>query len=75
MEEVELHQAFFWTCNQCGKDNFIYAVTVRLSEEQVQEVVKERGGTEDFWRNGAYLQTPNKVTCKFCSAQYKSVDD
>lgn len=73
---VELHSAFFWTCDQCGKDNFERGITVApetidmndLPESVDPEMVKEwfDGGGE-----GSFIMSPTDVQCRFCSEQFK----
>ena len=39
MKTVELHQAFVWTCDECGRENFARCVT--LTSEQVRHMVSQ----------------------------------
>lgn len=42
MEEVELHGAFVWDCNSCGRENFERAMEGDLPEEFI-EAMEEDG--------------------------------
>lgn len=81
---VELHQAFLWTCEECGRDNFERAV--HLSPESVEgrelslrareaygdasEAAEALGVETD----GAWLMAPSRVRCSSCSAEFKAID-
>jgi len=67
-ETVELHQAFSWICNGCGKRNFERGVNCEMSSEEFQEA-KERLGVEP-WVEGAMVMAPSKVKCKNCGEAY-----
>lgn len=77
LRTVELFQAFVWTCEECGQDN--YERAVRISPESIDlenlpagsfeeaESIREfllQGGEGDF------LQAPQHVRCRECSAEF-----
>jgi hypothetical protein len=74
MRSVELHQAFLWTCDECGRDNFERAVTCdpeNFDEDSLEQLamILESGA------DGAVLVTaPDTVTCRFCRAEYEAID-
>lgn len=74
---VELIQAFLWTCDECGHDNFERAITVSPESidlenlpvttfEEAEEIKAflEEGGEGDF------VSAPNRVRCKFCQSEF-----
>jgi hypothetical protein len=81
--EVELHDAFFFTCDHCGEDNF-FPVRV-LAREEVESLVLEGEGltdAEEEWakaylasvlggKTGSYWATsPREVQCRSCGAEF-----
>jgi L-asparaginase II len=69
---VELHQAYSWCCDHCGRDNFVRAVTVELSEEDRQQMALECG--DEDWTTGRWVAAPEVVTCETCGTEYETVD-
>lgn len=81
--EVELHDAFFFTCDHCGEDNF-FPVRV-LAKEEVESLVldgEDLTEAEEEWakaylasvlpgKSGSYWATaPSEVQCKHCGAEF-----
>lgn len=70
MKMVELHIAYMWTCEECGRDNFERGITRELNDEERQEV--EPMGiaieAESLW-----TMAPDAVTCKYCQTQFGTV--
>lgn len=56
MHKVELHPAFWWTCDSCGREN--YGRAVRPSN----------AGTDD----GEWLLAPTHVTCEACGTVFET---
>lgn len=68
---VELHNAFLWTCEECGRDNFARTVTVDpanmlpVDREDYKDAVRA-------WGEGSpmvdvfCLMAPDTVTCGHC---------
>lgn len=71
---TELHQAYFWTCDNCGRDNFIRAVTRPMSEEERETMVENFRGK--FGELADYLSDPVDypldVQCPSCKARYNT---
>lgn len=69
LPKVELHQAFVWTCEDCGRDSFARAV--HLTPEEVamlgEDVLDRAGG-----RSGDWCMAPWAVTCPHCGARYET---
>lgn len=64
MNTVELRQAWEWTCDECGRDNFARAITAELSKEELEEV-KVKMGIFDM-NPGDLVTQPTEVICRFC---------
>ena len=63
---VELHQAFLWTCEECGRDNFERAITHEPGDDDEDEIPE---GFEGVW-----LTAPTEVTCKHCGEEFDIAD-
>ena len=77
MTTVELHLAFEWTCEECGRGNFASAVTLApesidrnnlpnvagLDPEHITEWL-DAGGQGDF------MTAPTRVTCGHCGEKF-----
>jgi len=70
MESVELHQAFSWICDNCGKRNFNRAVECDMPPEELK-AAKEQFGIES-WKDGSFLMAPKIVKCGNCKKEYKN---
>lgn len=77
--KIELHQAYQWDCDNCGRENFARAVVVELNPDDPDDaemiaIAKEeneglRGEWTPFW-----VTTPDEVACAHCGAEYETVD-
>ncbi len=72
---VELIQAFVWTCDECGRDNFERGVS--LSPESIAiDQLPDAMDAETFqaWTQaggeGAFMTAPSRVTCPHCNSQF-----
>jgi hypothetical protein len=68
-EQIELHIAHQWDCDECGVENFERCVSVEaktLNEEALKKL-----GTQDFHSLHVY---PATVQCKNCKSCYKTED-
>ena len=76
---VDLVQAFMWTCDDCGRDNFERAITLApesvdpndlpdsVDPEMIQEWA-EVGG------NGLLAMGPDRVQCCHCGAKFSALE-
>jgi hypothetical protein len=67
---VEMHPAFLWTCDSCGRHNFVRSVafepeSARLTDEQRQAVEEMPGG---------WFSYPETVQCPHCGSEFDAVD-
>lgn len=67
---TELWAAWFWTCDCCGNDNFVRAVTTKITPEEAQEYADRYGMTPENFLDGEWHTKPAVVTCQYCSAEY-----
>lgn len=71
MSRAELHAAFAWDCDSCGRENFVRAVTVEMSQEDIEGMIAEHGGDPEDWRTGHWESRPDEVTCQHCGTEYE----
>lgn len=68
MNTVDLHQAFSWICDECGKRNFERAIAVKMSEEEKEFMCLEIGVNSD---DDEWLKAPEIVKCVHCQSEFK----
>jgi len=79
---VELAQAFVWTCDDCGRDNFergtvmppgaINPAGICMESPEQAEAIQEwleSGGSGDF------VMQPARVRCRHCNAEFETATD
>lgn len=71
--KVELRDAFVWTCDECGRDNFIHAQiidTEGLSESELQThgIIEDDESIDEF---EYFVRYPDSVKCPHCNAVYE----
>jgi hypothetical protein len=77
---VELHAAFEWTCDLCGRSHFARAVT--LEDQQVEELVSREDREEaealmeviDSLGTGWFIK-PATVRCPDCDVEFNVARD
>lgn len=70
VRSIELHPAFVWTCEDCGRENFTRVV--RLEPELVPDLIPEDRRAEVEGREGDWCLAPDRVTCAYCGAEYET---
>jgi hypothetical protein len=85
--QVELHQAFVWTCEDCGRDNFERGTIIEpeamagtpeqlRSEAELQEANICLSALDIDARVGfTWMTAPVRVTCGHCGAKFVTKDD
>lgn len=68
---VELHEAFFWCCEDCGADNFARAITLDPDSELIPDVT--RFHCED--EHGTWVMKPDDVMCSSCEEVFEVAKD
>lgn len=69
---AELHPAYVWDCDACGRENFERATLRELSDEERRELYEEHDIEPPF---GCHFQTcPDFVKCKHCDATFVAKD-
>jgi hypothetical protein len=70
---VELHHAFFWICDACGRDNFARAVTVAPESLGPDDRAEFEAAGFDLGR-GEFTTRPDAVACGHCGAEFDVAD-
>jgi hypothetical protein len=80
-ELAVLRQAFEWTCDNCGHDQFERAITLDRESDQYKHLVKDHRPTEEFLETQFeveiqtdLLMAPDFVTCNSCGAKYQAIN-
>lgn len=71
-KKVELHCAYLWTCDSCGRDNFLRAIVCEMTQEDITAMMEEHGGEPEDWKTGEWMTRPDEVTCEHCGAEYET---
>lgn len=69
--EIELHPAYVWNCDSCGRENFERGLVPEFSMEELEEIKEEYG--IDPYEEGNFIVMPDLVQCKFCKEKFKTV--
>lgn len=72
MKSIELHLAFVFDCDYCGRENFVRSVTGDFSEEELQELREEHG--VEVYKLGEWHTRPGVVKCNFCGAGFLTAE-
>lgn len=70
--KVEMHNAYLWVCDSCGRDNFERAIIAELPEDEQEEMFREFHGMEKYeplpenWKDFAMMCYPDSVKCGHC---------
>lgn len=71
-KKVELHNAYSWDCDECGRGNFVRAVVVAMTDEDASEMMQRYGGDPEDWQNGQWMTRPDEVVCENCKARFET---
>lgn len=61
MKKVELHPAYFYTCESCGVDQWIHGITPEMSDEDRADLAEQIGA--DPGEEGEWTMAPERVVC------------
>jgi len=70
---VELHNAFFWICDDCGTDNFVRAIPV--SRDKIEADIQELDEHDrEILENVEFEWTmaPEEVVCGHCGSKFET---
>jgi hypothetical protein len=72
--KVELHSAYCWTCDECGRDNFVRSIVAELSAEDRAEGARQMGCDPADIVTGEWATRPDEVTCQHCGTMFEALD-
>lgn len=91
MKTVELHHAFLWICDECGKENVCTAIPVDvqllgLDEKAIGGIAEyligemeipddEEDAEEEIDGDPKFYAYPRYVKCKYCKARFRAVPE
>lgn len=73
---AELHSAFVWDCDQCGRENFSRAIECHIEPECLEQVTSFLAVQLDRQENEAdflvqkVVAYPKYVNCQFCHQNF-----
>lgn len=72
---VELHAAYVFDCDECGRETFGRCRVGEFDEETEREMREEHGIQP--WETGDWIQLPSSVVCNHCGAvlEVETYDD
>ena len=76
-KKTELRPAWNWTCDSCGRENFIHIIEADLRGDDRVEVARALGiidEDEDHVPPGIMFSRPEFVTCDYCEAKFQAHD-
>ena len=70
MKDTLVDLKIFFSCEECGRDNFLCGIVPELSEEDIAELKYEHG-IEDY-AVGDFMMMPEFVTCEYCKTSFET---
>ncbi len=80
--KIEIHPAYRWDCEECGRENFGRMVTAQLPDEELEKIMRSDGVLDahqslaDLPPGVKYdlITIPEIVKCGHCGAEFETVD-
>ena len=75
MLTVELHPAYFFACDDCGRDSFGHMICADLTREDKVDALRKMGKLESYEDlpddvDGDLIMYPAIVYCQHCNAEF-----
>lgn len=72
--KVELHVAYLWDCDACGRENFCREQfgLVHMTPEDYEGLPDDVEITDDMLGDLLFPGEPDTVTCAFCNAEFET---
>ena len=65
---IEIHSAYCFDCDECGRENFFRAVNREIENLEVSEETQQL--KDDGWEVSAMF-LPESVQCVFCKSEFQ----
>lgn len=75
---VEMHPAYEWTCEECGRNSFVSCIVCELTHEDRIDQARHMGLIDEFSETvpdelqGEFVSYPESVTCPHCGAEFRT---
>jgi transcription elongation factor Elf1 len=60
-EKAALHEAYFWDCPECGREQFSRTIRVGVTEEEEEDVASY------------CILMPDTVECRYCGTEFETL--
>jgi hypothetical protein len=70
---VQLRPAFAWTCENCGKDNYVEGIRPDVEEVMPDEPAGLAEMSEALGVKSEWVMIPLNVKCKECKHTYETI--
>lgn len=67
---VELHMAWSWDCDACGRENFTRGLRPEFTKEDVREIARDLGVKPRDVDLTEFTGAPETVRCPHCGATF-----
>lgn len=81
MNQVELHQCYFWICEECAQENYVRPIEVDMPIEDKVEMFRKFERLEpwaevdmDIVAGFGMMGIPEQVTCPQCGAVFSTTE-
>lgn len=68
MKSIELHPAYRWDCDDCGRENFVRGFIASLPDDEMSQMKEACGIPEED--HCEWIARPTRVTCIHCKATF-----
>jgi len=74
---VQIRPAYEWTCDNCGRNNFVSAIVADFDESDRLQVAIDLGLLDPFETEvpeeltGDFVTYPYEVECSHCGSEYE----
>lgn len=77
LRSVEVHHAYLWICDDCGRDNFCRnEVAPAAVQDALNERAREQFGVDpEDLAGGSWTAPPDVVTCAHCGGVFTTLAD
>jgi len=73
MDKAELHQAFIWDCNSCGRENLERIIWDDVPAAEADDTDEDSESSYDYFEevvDRIVICLPEVVVCDFCEASH-----
>lgn len=77
--KIEMRPAYEWTCENCGRNQFVSCMVAEMTDSERLEQSKLMGLCDEFaesvpeYMSGDFVTYPDEVTCQFCQSTFETL--